>query len=267
VNKSVLFITVLVLAVVLVGAGCSASSSVKGGTVPVLSAITEGEDAGKVPGIIWSQQNVGLWVTGDGKAYGAPDVAILSLGVEVQEKSVTEAQRGAAEAMDQVVKALRSKGVADKDIQTQQFNIQIVKQWVDKENREEIIGYRVTNMVIAKVRKISEAGSVIDVVAEAGGNATRINDISFTVDDPTPYYKEARDKAVEHAIAKAKQISEAAGIKLGKPTYITENVYYVPQERNYMKADVVGGAPTVTTPISPGELEFQITVQMVYTID
>jgi hypothetical protein len=256
----------VLLILILVGAGCSVSSNTKDSVPPVFSALAGGDDVNKGAGVIWSQQNVGLWVNGDGKAYGIPDVAILSLGVDVQGKTVSEAQGGAAQAMDQVVKTLKGRGVADKDIQTQQFTIQIVKRWIDKENREEIIGYRVTNMVVAKIRKVNDAGSVIDAVASAGGNATRINSISFAVDDPTPYYKEARDKAVANAIAKAKQIAGTAGIKLGKPIYITENVDYTPSVvRNYMKADAA--VPAAPTPISAGELEFQISVQMVYTID
>lgn len=264
-KKFSLLITSFVL-IVLVSTGCSASPGAKEGTPPVLSALVGGDGSGKSAGVILSQQNVGLWVTGEGKAYGAPDVAILALGVDVQAKSVTEAQREAAEAMDKVVKSLKGKGVNDKDIQTQQFNIQVVKRWLDKENREEIIGYRVTNMVAAKIRKINDAGSVIDVVAVAGGNVTRIDSISFTVDDPTNYYKEARDKAVSSAIAKAKQIAAASGIKLGKPIYINESVSYVPPVRNYMKADAAA-APSISTPISAGELEFQITVQMVYDME
>jgi len=264
-KKHWLIIGFLMLVVVPVGAGCSAPASSRESMAPVFSALAE--EAAKGAGIIWSQQNVGLWVNGDGKAYGVPDVALLRLGVEVQEKSVAEAQRGAAEAMDRVVKALKGKGVVDKDIQTQQFNIQIIKRWLDKENREEIIGYRVVNTVTAKIRRVPEAGSVIDAVAVAGGNATRIDSISFTVDDPAPYYKEARDKAVLNAIAKAKQIAGTAGIKLGRAMYITENVTYMPPVvRNYMKAEA-GMAPSTPTPISAGELEFEINVQMVYAID
>jgi len=265
-RKSLLSIIVLALVFVLVGAGCSASVNSGVSTPPVLSSLTGNGDASRVSGIICSQQSVGLWVTGEGKAYGIPDVAILTLGVEVQEKSVAEAQRGAAEAMDQVVKALKGKGVADKDIQTQQFNIQIVKQWIDKENREEVLGYRVTNMVVAKIRKVDDTGSVIDAVAAVAGNATRIDGITFSVDDPTPYYKDARAQAVAYAMAKAKQIADAAGIKLGKPIYITENIGYMPV-RNYLKAPEAMGADSATTSISSGELEFQVSVQMVYTID
>jgi hypothetical protein len=266
VKKSWLFIIILALVVVLVGVGCSAPSSLKEGMPPGLAALAASEDAGKGLGLIWSQQNVGLWVDGNGKVYGTPDVAILTLGVDVQEKTVSEAQRGAAEAMDKIVKALKGKGVADKDIQTQQFSIQIVKQWIDKENREETLGFKVTNMVVIKIRKVNETGSVIDAIATAGGNATRIDGIGFTVDDPTPYYKEAREKAVAYAIAKAKQIAGAVGIKLGKPIYITESIPYMPV-RNYMKAEASMAPAPAPTPISSGELEFQVSVQMVYTID
>ena len=251
------------LVVVLAGAGCAAPAGSRE-SGPLFSALAE--EAAKSGGIIWSQQNVGLWVNGEGKAYGTPDVALLRLGVEVQEKSVAGAQRGAAEAMNKVVNALKGKGVADKDIQTQQFNIQIVKRWIEKEGREEIIGYRVVNAVVAKIRKVSEAGNVIDAAAAAGGDATRIDSIGFTVDDPAPYYKEARDMAVANAIAKAKQIAGTAGIKLGKTIYITESVAYIPPTvRTYMKAEAAP-APA-PTPISAGELEFQINVQMVYIIE
>ena len=67
--------------------------------------------------------------------------------------------------------------------------------------------------------------------------------------------------------AKAKQIAAAAGVKLGKPNYINESVAYVPQPlvRNLMKADAA--APAAPTPISAGELEFRINVQIVYTIE
>ena len=259
-----LLISVLVLVVLVAGVGCSAATNFSDSASSRFIALAE--EAAKGTGIIWSQQNVGLWVSGEGKAFGVPDVALLTLGVEVQEKSVTEAQRQAAEAMDKVMKALKGKGIVDKDIQTQQFNIQIVKRWLDKENREEIIGYRVVNTVVVKIRKVNEAGSVIDTVAIAGGNATRIDSISFTVDDPTPYYKEARDKAVANTIAKAKQIASAAGIKLGKAIYVTENVTYIPSPvRNYLKTDAA--VPSAPTPISAGEMEFRIDVQMVYAIE
>ena len=149
-------------------------------------------DISMSPGIIWSQQNVGIWVSGEGKVKANPDIAILGLGVEVQQKTVAEAQRQAAEAMSKVMKVLSGRGVADKDIQTTQYNIYPVKRWDDKGQVEILLGYRVSNMVQVKIRKIEDAGGIIDAVASAGGDAIRINSIGFSIDDPTNYYKQAR---------------------------------------------------------------------------
>ena len=121
-----------------------------------------------------------------------PDVATLRLGIESQETSVAVAQSRAAEAMDRVMTALTDNGVAEKDIHTQYFNIQRVTRWDDDKQQEIVIGYRVTNIVTAKIREIDKAGIIIDNIATAGGDLTRIDNISFSVDDPSAFCKEAR---------------------------------------------------------------------------
>ena len=132
--------------------------------------------------------------------------------------------------------------------------------------QEIVIGYRVTNMVTAKIRDVGKAGTVIDAVAAAGGDLTRINSIGFTVDDPSTYYEEARQKAVADADAKAKQLADLAGVKLGKPTYISESSYMPgPIYRQDLVAKAAA-APAVTTPISPGEMEITMNVQLAYAI-
>ena len=261
-----LLLSGVMLVVVLMGSGGCAPAEAMSGSLPSTSTFKVA-DLGAQSGLICSQQNVGLWVAGVGKATAIPDVALLRLGIEAQADTVAEAQREASETMDRVMKALKSGGVAESDIQTQQFSVYPVRRWFEDENKEEIIGYRVSNMVVAKIKEIDKAGRVIDAVAEAGGDLTRIENISFTVDDPTPYYKEAREKAVENAVAKAMQLADLAEIELGKPIYISEGTVYVPPVRDiYMKGEATAGAPS-PTPISPGELQFQLTIQIVYEID
>jgi uncharacterized protein YggE len=207
------------------------------------------------------QQQTGIWVTGQGKAMAVPDIAELRLGVEVQADTVAEAQAEASEAMDSVEQALKDNGVAEKDIQTQQFSIYPVTKWISDKDEEEIVGYRVTNIVVAKIREVDKAGAIIDAVAEAGGDFTRIQDISFDVDDKTPYYEQARAKAMEDASNRATQLAELAGVGLGKATYISEGASYYPVRT----ADFSEAAAT-PTPISPGELEITVDVQVIYEI-
>lgn len=216
-----------------------------------LSACTTSDRLGLVT------QQEGIWVTGEGEVMVVPDIATLSLGVEAQEATVAEAQSQANEAMDGVMAALTDNGVAEEDIQTQYFSIRQITRWVDEE--EVVTGYRVTNMVTAKIRDIDNAGLIIDAVAEAGGDLTRIDSIGFSVDDPSAYYEQARQDAMADANAKAEQLAELAGVTLGNPTYISEA--YV--SRGTQFAPTIGIAEAA---ISPGEVEVSLSLEVAYAI-
>lgn len=259
-KQNILMLTVSLIMVALAAVACAPAPVVYQGNTP---------GSASAGGIIVSQQNLGLWVNGSGKASATPDIVVLSLGVESEQPTVAEAQKGAVEAMNKVLQVLKNSGIADKDIQTRQYNIQQVTRWEDKSSKLLVIGYRVSNMVDAKLRDTARAGAIIDDIAAAGGDLIRINGISFSVDNPAPYYKIAREKAVQAAMDKAKQLSQASGAKLGKIIYIDEGSYNVPVVRNtyLMKSsDAYASAPS-PTPISSGELEFQATVQIVYEIN
>ena len=219
---------------------------------------------GEIEGLNISNQQEGIWVSGQGTVTVTPDIATLRLGVEVQAATVADAQSQATEAMDEVMAALTDNGIAEKDIQTQHFSIYPVTRW-DKDDEEQVIvGYRVTNTVNAKIREIDKAGTVIDAVAAAGGDLTRIDSIDFSVDDPSAYYEEAREEAMADARAKAEQLAELADGRLGKATYISESSQAPPP---IYRQDIYEEAmPAATTPISPGEMEISLTVQVTYTI-
>lgn len=207
-------------------------------------------------------QQEGIWVSGEGEVTVTPDIATLWLGVEAQAETVTEAQSQAVEAMNNVMDVLTDNGVDDNDIQTQYFSINQVTRWDDDELI--IIGYRVTNMVTAKIREIDDVGSIIDAVATVGGDLIRINNIAFSVDDPSEYYEEAREEAMADAQAKAEQLADLAGVELGEPTYVSEGTIYPPVV--YRDTGMTEAAPP-STPISPGEIELTLTVQVAYAIE
>jgi len=74
-------------------------------------------------GGVVSNQNTGIWVTGEGKVYIVPDVAILNVGVEAQADTVARAQSDATDVMNAVRGELDARGIAEKDIQTLYFSI------------------------------------------------------------------------------------------------------------------------------------------------
>jgi len=253
-KKLWLVVAGLVLILAVAGlAGCS----------PGEGSWTEGAPSIKVS---LANQQEGIWVSGTGKVSAVPDVAILRLGIQAQAATVAEARSQAAGAMEQVTEALDDSGVKDEDIQTQHFSIQRVTRWDNERNQEIVLGYRVTNMVTAKIRDMENVGTIIDTVAVAGGDYTRVDSISFSVDDPSGYQREARQKAVADAEAKAGEIAGYAGVTLGKPVYITESTYVPSPIYRQDMVEMAAGEPKVETPISPGELEISVNVQMAYAI-
>lgn len=259
-KKILLVAVVLVLSLVTV-LGCTSQAG--GGTsvtLPSGSVISLSGD---------NNAQSGIWVSGEGKVMAAPDLILLTLGVEAEELTVAIAQEKAVAAMDEIRKILLEQGIAEKDIQTSYYNISRVTRWIPEEYREEIIKYRVTNTVVVKIRQLDKAGSIIDAVALASGDLTRIDNISFTIEDPTSYYNEAREKAMQDAINKATQVAKLAGIALDKPTYIAVGSSYLPSPlRNYDVgyAKAEGAASVPTTYISSGELEIETTVSVTFAI-
>jgi uncharacterized protein YggE len=211
-----------------------------------------------------SSQQTGIWVSGEGTVTVTPDVATLYLGVEAKADTVAEAQSQASEAMDNVMAALTANGVADKDIQTQYFSINQDTRWDSDKNEEVVTGYDVTNMVTVKIREMDNVGTIIDAVAAAGGDFIRINNIAFSVDDPSIYYEEVRQEAMEDARAKAEQLADLAGVELGAPTYIYEGSVYNPVYYREVAAPVAAG--DYSTSVSPGELDITLDVQVAYAI-
>lgn len=212
-----------------------------------------------------SQQN-GIWVTGQGEVSVKPDIAIISLGIESEEDSVATARDRAAAAMNDVMDTLSSNGIADKDIQTQYFNIQQVRTWDRETEKEVVTGYRVTNTVTVTVRDMEKVGTIIDSVTDAGGDLTRINNINFSIDEPDEYYEEVRKEAMLDAKNKAEELAKLAKVDLGNATYISENSYYPPVVTKSAMAVGYDEGASYSTSISPGELDISLSIQIAYAI-
>ena len=279
-NIFVTFGLVLIIALIFSGlSGCTTQSTTGKQTADVIPTVLAEDESTttSTPDIHVSVKNQaeGIWVSGTGKVTTNPDIATLQLGIEAQEASVSEAQEKAKEAMDKVMKALTEKGIEEKDIQTQYFRIYQRTRWDDEEQQEVITGYQVSNMVLAKIRDIEKVSDIIESVVVAGGDYTRINDLNFSIDDPTTYYDRAREKAMADAKQRAEQIASLAGLQLGEPSYISESVTPVYQTMVYgltsgsaqqMVPAPVPAMDSAASNISPGAIEINVNMQIAYKI-
>ena len=208
----------------------------------------------------------GLYVNGEGAARGAPDLAIISLGVEALADTAAEARTSAAAAMEQVMDALADAEIADQDIQTRHFNIspRYRSRQVGDEWESVLIGYAVTNRVSVKVRDLDDTGTVIDAVADAAGDLVRIDGINFAIEDDQKLRNEAQAAAVADMQRQAKRLAELAGLKLGRLVFLGETDYHAPAV--YERIVALDAAESGLTPIAAGELEVNAAVQGIYLI-
>ena len=212
-------------------------------------------------------QQTGIWVDGTGSVSAASDVADLSFGVETRADTVADARAEAASAMDAVIASLGTNGVAADDIRTTHFSIQPVTVYEEGPRGDQtpkIVGYRVSNFATARIRDLSAVGGIIDAAAAAGGDAVRINGIGLAVDDPQPLEVEARKLALEDATAKAEQIASVMNVTLGDPVYISQ---YGGAPRVARESAAFALASDASTPISGGQQEIRVGVQVVFAIE
>ncbi len=200
-----------------------------------------------------------ITVTGTGSAAAPPDVAIVTVGVEVMARSIAHAGAQAATDGAGVIEALRSGGVGERDMATTVFS---VHPEYDHRNGRQLRGYRVTNTVEARVRELDLLGELLDSVVAAGGDSTVVNGIRFAHEDSTALDTVARTEAWQDARRKAAQLAELAGLELGKASFITEQSHQPPMPP--MRHAMLEAA--AATPIEAGELGVTVTITVGFAI-
>ena len=209
-------------------------------------------------------QQTGITVAGEGKATGKPDVAIITLGVSRVAATVDEARNGAAASLDAMITSMTANGIAKDDIQTQQFSIS--PEYDYSNNRQTLRGFRVTNIVTAKLRDISKTSKVVDDAVTAGGNDVQVQNIAFTIDKPDDLKKQAREAAVADAKARAQTLASASGVSVGEPISITETGVTSPPVP-YQGIAEDRSAAGAATPIEPGTQDVTVSVTVTWSIE
>ena len=235
--------------------------------VALTLGVTSLARASNLPSIPGASQQTGIAVCGHGTAQLKPDQAQLNVGVQASAANADDARAQAAQAMNNVIAALKSNGVDDKDIQTGYFAIQ--PQYDYGSGKQQQIGYIAVNSVSVTIRKVGDASKIVDAVTAAGGNNVIVNGIQFTASDPS----QAQDQAVQNALADAKRqadlIAKAAGVSDGTPISIQVGACGSTTVQTYQDASGKGAAPAPgnpTTPIQPGQNTIEVYVGVVYSI-
>jgi len=203
-----------------------------------------------------------LHVSGEGRAFAAPDLAVFTVAVTALDPSLARATRDASERARKLLDALSTAGVASADRQTVRFDVQIERNQPKPGNPPRITGYRVTNAIAVKVRDLAKLGPVLDGALAAGANEAE--SLALTRADPSAERASALADAVKAARAKAEVMAKAAGLRLGQILELSEGARGgpspVPMRASF--ADRAEGVPT-----AEGQLEVEAQVELTFAVD
>jgi len=213
-------------------------------------------------------------VSGQGESVTVPDIATFSFSVSADAKTVTDAQSQVTKKMNDVLAALKTLGIDDKDIKTTNYSVYPKYSYSQTTcpmnfpcppSRQVLDGYTASHDISVKVRDTSKVGDALGAVGDKG--ATNISSVSFTLDDPNAPINEARTKAIADARAKAQVLAKSLGVRLVRVVSYYDNtqpggpIIYGMGEAKAMSSSV---APAPVLP--SGENKTTMNVTVVYEI-
>jgi uncharacterized protein YggE len=203
-------------------------------------------------------------VTGNGIAYGQPDMAAVIIGAETRDVDPAKAVDDNTAKMNAIISALKELGIEEKDIQTSNFSVNAQQDYDQTGQPKGTFTYVVNNSLTVTLRDLTKVGQALGKAVGAGANS--INGVSFSVNDPAALEAQARDKAMADAKARAEQLAKAAGVTLGAPVSISEFTSGpIPYEaKGFAAADAAGGGAPV--PVSNGQIQVNLQVNVTYLI-
>jgi uncharacterized protein YggE len=126
------------------------------------------------------------------------------------------------------------------------------------DNADAIVGYTASNTVSATIRKIGDAGDIVDAAVGAGAN--QVYGPNLLASDQDAAYRNALKAAVAEARAKAETLATASSATLGKITAIVEGGGAMPMPM------AVGAAKDSSVPIEPGTQRIEATVSVTFAL-
>jgi uncharacterized protein YggE len=203
-------------------------------------------------------------VSGHGQVNVPPDTASVTIGVDVIQPTLAEAQEQATAQATALIEALKAAGIADEDIQTQYYSVNILRDYSENADPTLITGFEVMNQLQVTVRDTDTLGDLLDEAVQAGANS--IYGVTFYVDDQTAAARDARTLAVEDARAKAEELAAASGMTLGPIVSISEGA--VPPGLPPMYAQRGGGMgmADAAVPVQPGSSTVAVDVMLTFVL-
>jgi len=218
-----------------------------------------------------SGDNNQITVSGIGQEYVKPDLALTNFSVKTEGATVKGVIQENSQNMNDVIQAVMNLGIAQKDIQTTNFNLYPRYEWTDEDKifpsgHRVLVGYEMTQTLKVKIKDLETIGGIIEAATQAGAN--QVGDLVFTIENSEAVKRQARLQAISQAQEEAESLAKQLGVRLGKVMSVNFGTE-MPQPIRMMAAGLGKGAESaVSVPqIETGENLIKVTANLTYRIN
>jgi len=216
-------------------------------------------DASSGPTSTGDRETRQVTVVGAGEVQGTPDTLTVNASIEFVAPDVTGAMNQTSDRQRAVIDSLVGSGIDRKDISTTQVSLQ--PQFAGGDSTA-IVGYRASNSIDVKIRKLDSASQTLSLIVSTGGDATRINSVNYSIEDDSQLVKDARARAFDDAKDRAQQYAQLSGLDLGKVISITESGGATPPT----PVPSFKGAEMAAVPVEPGQQTVGFSVTVIFEL-
>lgn len=162
-----------------------------------------------------------ITVVGEGQVSATPDLASVSLGVEVLNTDLTQAVIDVESRMNLISEALTGIGVEPVDIQI--IGVDVIPQDLIDTRTGALTGqlvYRVRNTQQVVIRDVDQARRIISEAVRAGANV--ISEFTYGMNEMRTLESTARTNAITSAYERAGELASGLGLSVGEPLEVEE---------------------------------------------
>ena len=204
-----------------------------------------------------------LDVNATGEVTRVPDLAVISAGVVTRSPNATAALQDAAQRMQRVIAALKRAGIADRDIQTSNVNLNPDYRYPENQ-APQITGYTASNQLTIKFHDIRNSGKILDALVAEGAN--QISGPNLTIEHPEAALDEARAAAIANGRARAELYARSLGLRIVRVVAVSESGGYAIAPPAPPPPPMMARMDVAQTKIEPGEQKLQVSVAMTFEL-
>jgi uncharacterized protein YggE len=203
-------------------------------------------------------------VVGEAKSQEKSQIATFNAGVNAYGDDKQAAINEVNTKVAAIIQAVKEFGIVADDIKTQSLNVYQNQDSYYEDGRQKLRPgqWNVSNTVEIKLRDVDRAATLASVLSKGG--ATNIYGPNFMFDDTSEASNALIGEALSNAKAKAEQIAQASGRKVGKVIAVTEGTDAGSSPIYKMQGDGFGGGGG--NAVAPGSGTVYKTVTVTYEL-